>query len=80
MTYIVALAMLAVLLYIGACAWLPFAPCSRCHGAGVVIGKTRVLRRPVGKPCRWCRQSGRRLRWGRRVWNRFARIRQAANR
>ena len=80
MTYIVASAALAVLLYLAACAWLPFARCRRCGGLGVRMSKTRVLRRPAGKPCRWCRQSGRRLRWGRRVWNRFARIRQAANR
>jgi len=76
----IGLVLMAILIYLSACAWVPFARCSRCHGTGVRMGKTRLLRRPVGKPCRWCRQSGRRLRWGRRVWNRFARIRAAADR
>lgn len=70
----------AVLLYAAACHSLPFARCRRCRGAGVRIGKTTILRRPVGKTCRWCGGSGRRLRWGRRAWNHFAKIRAAASR
>lgn len=66
--------------YVVACAALPFARCRRCAGAGARVGKTRVLRRAVAKPCRWCRSTGRRLRWGRRAWNHFARIRAAGSR
>lgn len=80
MTYIVLVAVGLVLLYGAACHSLPFARCRRCRGAGLRMGKTTVLRRPVGKPCRWCRSSGRRLRWGRRAWNHFAKIRTAGTR
>lgn len=80
MTAIVVLTVAAAFIYAAACATLPFARCVRCNGAGVRIAKTRVLRRSVGRPCRWCRSSGKRLRWGRRVWNHFARIRSAADR
>lgn len=76
----VLLAVGLVLLYIAACHSLPFARCRRCAGAGFQMGKTRVLRRAVAKPCRHCRASGRRLRWGRRAWNHFARIRTAGTR
>jgi hypothetical protein len=69
----------AALAYAAACATLPFARCRRCAGAGVRMGKTRVLRRAVAKPCRRCGASGKRLRLGRRVWNRFARIRARAD-
>ena len=80
MTAIIVLTVAAGLIYAAACASLPFARCRRCNGAGVRIARTRVLRRSVGKPCRWCRSSGKRLRWGRRAWNHFARIRSAGTR
>lgn len=80
MTYIAMAAVGSALLYIAACHSLPFARCRRCRGTGLRMGKSAILRRPVGKPCRWCRRSGRRLRWGRRAWNHFARIRAAADR
>ena len=80
MTYIVLGAAGVVLLYAAACHSWPFARCRRCHGTGHREGRSLILRRAVAKPCRRCGQSGRRLRWGRRAWNHFARIRTAATR
>ncbi|MEV5629209.1 hypothetical protein [Micromonospora tulbaghiae] len=56
--------------------WRPWAPCWCCKGTGKHYrddGK-------VFRDCWWCRRSpGRRLRIGRRVWNRFAKVRKAAS-
>ena len=59
------LALGALLLYLAACAWWPYAACRRCHGTG-------RHRSPSGKawrPCRRCKGSGRRVRIGRRLWD-----------
>ncbi len=53
------------LVYAVECWVFPFAFCSKCKGAGKVVG-------PGGKifrNCWWCRGSGRRIRIGRRVFN-----------
>jgi len=71
----------AALAYVAACASLPFARCRRCAGSGLRMGRTVIRRRPVARGgCRRCRGSGRRLRWGRRAWNHFAKIRAAGSR
>lgn len=63
------------LYYIAACRWRPWAHCFCCKGTGRHYRKDgRVFR-----DCWWCRRTpSRRLRIGRRVWNRFAKLRDAA--
>lgn len=58
----------AALVYAVSCAVWPFARCWVCHGQAhhSPRGNHRISR-----PCRWCKASGRRLRIGRRVWNRL---------
>jgi PHP family Zn ribbon phosphoesterase len=54
----------ALVLYIGACAFWPFAACRRCSGSG-------KLRSPSGKAwrsCPRCGGSGKRVRVGRRIF------------
>lgn len=57
-------------LYAGSCWWFPYAPCWCCDGKGRHYRKDgKVLR-----DCKWvCKGSGRRLRIGRRLWNRYKR-------
>jgi hypothetical protein len=61
----------AALARYAALCWLqPFADCPLCHGLGHRAGvnrRTGKARR--GRPCRWCRTTGKRLRVGRRVFN-----------
>lgn len=57
--------------YAAACAFWPFAACGRCKGAG-------KLRSPSGRAfrlCPRCKASGRRLRFGRRVYTHVTRVR-----
>lgn len=52
------------IVYLGACAFWPFAACRRCSG-------TAKLKSPTGKawrPCPRCGGTGRRVRVGRRVY------------
>ena len=64
----------AVTLGYGMLCWVrPFTRCRRCHGTGHAT--TAILRRP--RACRRC-DHGMRLRTGRRVYNHFHHIRQAA--
>jgi hypothetical protein len=60
--------------YLASCAWFPFARCWSCDGAGRKSRKDGK----VWRNCRRCRASGKRLRVGRRVWNRFANVRKEA--
>lgn len=64
-TFTATTAVLAALIYAALCWVRPFADCGSCGGTG---------RRPAGRlrrarPCRRCRETGKRLRIGRRVWN-----------
>ncbi|MEU7975191.1 hypothetical protein AB0B48_24445 [Micromonospora sp. NPDC049089] len=62
------------LYYVAECAWWPFGPCPKCDGRG-------KFKRNDGKAwrkCRRCKATGERLRFGRKVWNRFAKIRNAS--
>ncbi len=56
---------LAVLIYAAACVVTPFARCRRCDGNG----KYRKPRGRAWHPCKHCKGSGHRLRWGRHVTN-----------
>jgi hypothetical protein len=74
---IIVAAAIIVAIYAGLCAARPYTRCSRCAGLGSHRG---VILRNRMRPCRWCSGRGARLRYGRRVWNHFARIRDEANR
>jgi hypothetical protein len=55
--------------YAAACAFWPFTACRRCRGAG-------KLRSPFGRAfrlCPRCKASGRRLRFGRRLFTHVTR-------
>lgn len=77
---VVLLASLAVLLwlvyYVASCWRSPFRPCGRCSGSGQ--GATVLMRRP--KSCGSCRGKGTRLRFGRRVHNRWMVLHQRGTR
>ncbi|MEU3457107.1 hypothetical protein ABZ671_26410 [Micromonospora sp. NPDC006766] len=66
---------LVTLGYAGLCWVIPFKTCQRCAGTGQTT--TRILRRP--RACRRC-DRGTRLRFGRRVFNHFHRLRSEATR
>jgi hypothetical protein len=57
-----------VLSYVGSCAVRPFRDCWRCDGTG---HHRSAGNRKLSRPCRWC---GKRMRLGRRAWNRARRI------
>ncbi|HEY3718412.1 MAG TPA: hypothetical protein VGL39_28140 [Jatrophihabitantaceae bacterium] len=66
----------AALIYAMACAVTPFARCRRCDGNG-------KYRKPTGRawhPCKRCKGSGHRLRWGRHITNYLHRIRDHSTR
>lgn len=70
---ITAILVLVTLGYAGLCAVLPFARCRRCHGYGhvrAILGRSR--------PCRPCKTTGLKLRAGRKLFNRWARLRAGA--
>lgn len=60
--------------YAVACWVRPFVPCPHCAGTGTRITWLRSL----DVPCRWCRGGGRRLRLGRRAYNRLRRTHDRA--
>ncbi|WP_194821329.1 hypothetical protein [Micromonospora sp. S-DT3-3-22] len=68
--------LLAVIVaYAGSCIVRPFRDCWCCKGRA----HHRSKRNPaLSRPCRWCRSSGKRLRLGRRAWNRARRTARAA--
>ena len=73
---IISALVIAVLVYALACAVTPFAQCRRCDGNG-------KYRKPHGRawhPCKRCKGSGHRLRWGRHVSNYIWRTRDHAGR
>ncbi|MGH8878965.1 MAG: hypothetical protein ACRD0P_16770 [Stackebrandtia sp.] len=61
----------AVAAYGVACWVIPFGTCRRCKGTGHRPG--RIARSRL-RPCRRCRASGRRLRYGRRAYNYLAKV------
>jgi hypothetical protein len=74
MVLLVAATTLAAALYAAACWLLPFGRCWFCRGVGA---RPRLITRRL-RPCRMCRGAGRRLRYGRRAFNYFARIHRDA--
>jgi hypothetical protein len=58
--------------YVLACIGWPYRTCRVCHGAG----HTRALLGRGLRLCARCGATGRRLRLGRRLWNRYQRLRR----
>jgi hypothetical protein len=73
---IIGAAVIALLAYALACAVTPFAQCRRCDGNG----KYRKAYGRAWHPCKRCKGSGHRLRWGRHVTNYIWRTRDHATR
>ncbi|OSC69693.1 hypothetical protein B5181_12125 [Streptomyces sp. 4F] len=78
------LALLAITLLIGVtlcyivvCAASPFGNCRKCRGMGHKLKTDRKGRLKRGKDCRRCQATGKRIRVGRWLYNRFARIYRA---
>ncbi|MFV2102804.1 hypothetical protein [Micromonospora sp. LOL_024] len=69
------LAVLAV--YAGSCILRPFRDCALCDGRGHHRAKSN---RKLSRPCWWCKGTGKRLRYGRRLWRRARRVHRAAGR
>lgn len=75
-TMVIALAIAAaVLVYVVSCAGWPFRDCFLCKGKG---NHRAWWNRKLSRPCSWCSQTGKRMRYGRRAWNHFAKARKAA--
>jgi hypothetical protein len=62
-----ALVALAVLVFVGwrllLRRWFPYAPCKHCKGS------SKHWSGRFFRPCPRCKGTGRRIRFGRRVWN-----------
>ncbi|MDQ0812448.1 excinuclease UvrABC ATPase subunit [Streptomyces sp. B3I7] len=63
--------------YGGLCAASPFGDCRRCRGMGHQLTTDRKGRLKRGKDCRRCHATGKRIRAGRWLYNRWARIYRA---
>jgi hypothetical protein len=72
-----AVALVVLLAYSASCWWLPFANCGLCSGTGKRYPENQGRRRNF-RPCWWCKGTGRRLRWGRRLFNAVQRRRREA--
>lgn len=80
-----ALTAIAILLFVtfgyaAVCAGSPFGPCRRCNGLGFALETDRRGKPKRGKTCRRCKGTGRRIRIGRRLYNRTAALHHDANR
>ena len=72
-----ALLLLITLGYAAVCAALPFGNCRKCSGWGFAMKTDRKGRLKRGKDCRRCKATGKRIRAGRWLYNRWARIYRA---
>ncbi|MFE6620309.1 hypothetical protein [Streptomyces sp. NPDC057740] len=73
----VACLIVVTLCYGGLCAASPFGDCRKCRGMGHKLKADRKGRLKRGKDCRRCHATGKRIRVGRCLYNRFARIYRA---
>ncbi|MGW2853408.1 hypothetical protein ACWDAZ_15675 [Streptomyces sp. NPDC001215] len=71
------LLLLLTLGYIALCAVSPFGNCRKCSGWGFAMKTDRKGRLKRGKDCRRCHATGKRIRVGRWLYNRWARIYRA---
>lgn len=67
--------LVVALVYAVSCAVRPFRDCWLCDGKGHHRSKKN---RKLSRPCGWCHRSGKRLRFGRRLWNRARRVQREA--
>ncbi|MFF4524185.1 hypothetical protein [Streptomyces bluensis] len=76
---VLAIACLATvtLCYGALCAASPFGNCRKCRGFGYALTYDRKGRLKRGKHCRRCDGHGKRIRVGRWIYNRWARIHRA---
>lgn len=65
------------LCYIAVCVASPFGNCRKCRGMGHALKTDRRGRLKRGKDCRRCQATGKRIRIGRWLYNRAARIHRA---
>ncbi|WP_314411989.1 hypothetical protein [Streptomyces sp. DSM 40484] len=65
------------LCYVAVCAGSPFGNCRKCRGMGHALKTDRKGRIKRGKDCRRCKATGKRIRVGRWLYNRWARIYRA---
>ncbi|MER5445494.1 hypothetical protein ABT065_07630 [Streptomyces sp. NPDC002764] len=65
------------LCYVAVCAASPFGNCRKCNGMGHALKHDRKGRLKRGKDCRRCKATGKRIRVGRWLYNRWARIYRA---
>ncbi|MEU8825894.1 hypothetical protein [Streptomyces sp. NPDC048636] len=70
----IACLLLVTLGYAAVCAASPFGTCRKCNGFGRAITTDRKGRPKPGKTCRRCKTTGKRIRAGRWLYNRAARI------
>ncbi|WP_055620605.1 hypothetical protein [Streptomyces sp. JHA19] len=63
--------------YVSVCAVSPFGNCRKCHGMGHQLTTDRSGRLKRGQDCRRCKATGKRIRVGRWLYNRWARIYRA---
>ncbi|MGV9898884.1 hypothetical protein [Streptomyces tendae] len=73
----IACLILITLSYGGLCAASPFGDCRKCHGMGHELTTDRKGKPKRGKDCRRCKATGKRIRTGRWLYNRWARIYRA---
>ncbi|WP_435120749.1 hypothetical protein [Micromonospora tulbaghiae] len=71
----IAIVAAAVLGYALSCAVRPYRDCWLCDGKGHHRAKSN---RKLSRPCWWCKGAGKRLRYGRRLWNRARRVHRDA--
>lgn len=69
---VIGLVWLAV--YVGHCAFRPFADCRKCKGRARFTSRSGRSWRL----CRRCKGSGARVRLGRRVWTRLSGVKKSA--
>jgi hypothetical protein len=69
--------MIVTIGYSGLCAVSPFGDCRKCRGMGHALKADRKGRLKRGKDCRRCHATGKRIRVGRWLYNRAARIHRA---
>ncbi|UFR02279.1 hypothetical protein KBP30_14275 [Streptomyces sp. Go40/10] len=74
---VIACLLIVTLGYCGLCAASPFGDCRKCRGMGHELTTDRKGRLKRGKDCRRCKATGKRIRVGRWLYNRWARIYRA---
>ncbi|XVV37203.1 hypothetical protein ACQPXT_27235 [Streptomyces sp. CA-100214] len=73
----ITLTLVVTLCCVAVCAASPFGNCRKCRGMGHAVKHDRKGRLKRGKDCRRCHATGKRIRVGRWLYNRWARIYRA---